>query len=151
MDSAAVPVSSAIPRGLRGLAPFLIAIPILAALQLAVSGMPFLVYIASIVGVNIILAVSLNIVNGMTGQFSIGHAGFMAVGAYIAGKFSLQLRDVAISGLPIALSDQVLLVAALLIGGSCAALCGFIVGLPSLRLKGDYLRSSRSASARSSA
>jgi branched-chain amino acid transport system permease protein len=139
MDSAAVPVSSAIPRGLRGLAPFLIAIPILAALQLAVSGMPFLVYIASIVGVNIILAVSLNIVNGMTGQFSIGHAGFMAVGAYIAGKFSLQLRDVAISGLPIALSDQVLLVAALLIGGSCAALCGFIVGLPSLRLKGDYL------------
>ena len=139
MDSAAVPVSSAIPRGLRGLAPFLIAIPILAALQLAVSGMPFLVYIASIVGVNIILAVSLNIVNGMTGQFSIGHAGFMAVGAYIAGKFSLQLRDVAISALPIALSDQVLLVAALLIGGSCAALCGFIVGLPSLRLKGDYL------------
>ena len=139
MDSAAVPVSSAIPRGLRGLAPFLIAIPILAALQLAVSGMPFLVYIASIVGVNIILAVSLNIVNGMTGQFSIGHAGFMAVGAYIAGKFSLQLRDIAISGLPIALSDQVLLVAALLIGGSCAALCGFIVGLPSLRLKGDYL------------
>ena len=139
MDSAAVRVSSAIPRGLRGLAPFLIAIPILAALQLAVSGMPFLVYIASIVGVNIILAVSLNIVNGMTGQFSIGHAGFMAVGAYIAGKFSLQLRDVAISGLPIALSDQVLLVAALLIGGSCAALCGFIVGLPSLRLKGDYL------------
>ena len=51
MDSAAVRVSSAIPRGLRGLAPFLIAIPILAALQLAVSGMPFLVYIASIVGV----------------------------------------------------------------------------------------------------
>ena len=139
MDSAAVRVSSAIPRGLRGLAPFLIAIPILAALQLAVNEMPFLVYIASIVGVNIILAVSLNIVNGMTGQFSIGHAGFMAVGAYIAGKFSLQLRDVAISGLPIALSDQVLLVAALLIGGSCAALCGFIVGLPSLRLKGDYL------------
>ena len=139
MDSAAVPVSSAIPRGLRGLAPFLIAIPILAALQLAVNEMPFLVYIASIVGVNIILAVSLNIVNGMTGQFSIGHAGFMAVGAYIAGKFSLQLRDVAISALPIALSDQVLFVAALLIGGSCAALCGFIVGLPSLRLKGDYL------------
>ncbi|HKD41172.1 MAG TPA: branched-chain amino acid ABC transporter permease [Myxococcaceae bacterium] len=139
MDSAAVRVSSAIPTGLRGLAPFLIAIPILAALQLAVNEMPFLVYIASIVGVNIILAVSLNIVNGMTGQFSIGHAGFMAVGAYIAGKFSLQLRDVAISALPIALSDQILLVAALLIGGSCAALCGFIVGLPSLRLKGDYL------------
>jgi len=139
MDSAAVRLSSAIPTGLRGLAPFLIAIPILAALQLAVNEMPFLVYIAPIIGVNIILGVSLNIVNGMTGQFSIGHAGFMAVGAYIAGKFSLQLRDVAISALPIALSDQILLVAALLIGGSCAALCGFIVGLPSLRLKGDYL------------
>ena len=139
MESAAFPVSSGLPRGLRGLAPFLIAIPVLAALQIAVSQAPFLVYLASIVGVNIILAVSLNIVNGMTGQFSIGHAGFMAVGAYVSGKFSLETKNLAISLLPIAASDQLIFVAALLIGGSFAALCGFIVGLPSLRLRGDYL------------
>ena len=88
---------------------------------------------------NVILAVSLNIVNGMTGQFSIGHAGFMAVGAYTAGKLSLLIKDVAIAGLPGALSDQVQFVGTLLAGGIAAALCGFIVGLPSLRLRGDYL------------
>jgi branched-chain amino acid transport system permease protein len=90
-------------------------------------------------GVNIILAVSLNIVNGMTGQFSIGHAGFMAVGAYISGVLSLSLKEVALSFLPVAASDQVLFMAALLVGGLAAALCGFLVGLPSLRLRGDYL------------
>jgi branched-chain amino acid transport system permease protein len=101
--------------------------------------LPFFVYLASIVGVNVILAVSLNIVNGMTGQFSIGHAGFMAVGAYTAGKLSLLIKDVAIAGLPGALSDQLQFVGTLLAGGIAAALCGFIVGLPSLRLRGDYL------------
>jgi len=87
-----------ISPALRGVWPVLVAIAVLAVLQWLLGDAPFFVYIASIVGVNIILAVSLNIVNGMTGQFSIGHAGFMAVGAYIAGKFSLELKDVAISG-----------------------------------------------------
>jgi branched-chain amino acid transport system permease protein len=127
------------PRSLRGLWPVLVAIAVLAVAEWVLGESPFFVYIASIVGVNVILAVSLNIVNGMTGQFSIGHAGFMAVGAYTAGKFSLELREIAISGLPIAVSDQVLLVASLAVGGAAAALCGFLVGLPSLRLRGDYL------------
>jgi branched-chain amino acid transport system permease protein len=83
--------------------------------------------------------VSLNIVNGMTGQFSIGHAGFMAVGAYLAGITSLALKDVALSFLPVAVSDQVFLLVALLVAGGAAALAGFLVGLPSLRLRGDYL------------
>jgi branched-chain amino acid transport system permease protein len=131
--------SISVPPSLRGILPVLLAIPVLAALQIAVNEMPFLVYLASIVGVNIILAVSLNIVNGMTGQFSIGHAGFMAVGAYISGKFSLQVKDLAIAALPVAVSDQIFFVAALLIAGTSAAICGFVVGLPSLRLKGDYL------------
>ena len=139
MASTALPITSGLPRGLRGVFPFVFAVPVLAALQLAVSEKYFLVYIASIIGVNIILAVSLNIVNGMTGQFSIGHAGFMAVGAYLSGKFSLETKQLAISLLPVAVSDQLMFIVALLIGGSCAALCGFIVGLPSLRLKGDYL------------
>jgi branched-chain amino acid transport system permease protein len=88
--------------------------------------------------VNVILAVSLNIINGMTGQFSIGHAGFMAVGAYTASVFSLATANYRISGLGW-VSDQLFFVAALLIGGVVAGICGFLVGLPSLRLRGDYL------------
>src|SRR5262249_41673425 len=86
-------VTAGLPQWLRGFFPIAAAIPVLALLQLVVQDMHFLVYLASIVGVNVILAVSLNIVNGMTGQFSIGHAGFMAVGAYISGQFSLPMKD----------------------------------------------------------
>lgn len=75
--------------------------------------------------INIILAVSLHIVIGITGQFSIGHAGFLAVGAYVSAIFTMKLH------LPFAL--------ALVAGGVVAALAGLIVGIPSLRLKGDYL------------
>jgi len=127
------------PAWLRGILPVVIAIAVLLVLQILLGDLPFFVYLASIVGVNVILAVSLNIVNGMTGQFSIGHAGFMAVGAYTAGKLSLLIKDVAISGLPGVVSDQVQFVGTLLAGGLAAAVCGFIVGLPSLRLRGDYL------------
>jgi branched-chain amino acid transport system permease protein len=86
------------------------------------------------VGINIILAVSLNLINGYTGQFSLGHAGFMAVGAYTAAKFSL----VFAVGVPEPLRT-VLFVVALLFGGAMAAVSGLAVGIPSLRLKGDYL------------
>lgn len=128
-----------VPVAMRGIFPVLLTLPVLALLEAVTRESPFLIYVASIVGVNIILAVSLNIVNGMTGQFSIGHAGFMAVGAYISGKVSLATADVAISGLPVVLSDQLQFLVAMLIGGAAAAACGFVVGLPSLRLKGDYL------------
>lgn len=83
------------------------------------------------VGIAIIMAVSLNLINGYTGQFSLGHAGFMAVGAYTAGKLSLVISatgDAAWS-LPLVL----------IAGGAMAAVAGLIVGIPSLRLKGDYL------------
>jgi branched-chain amino acid transport system permease protein len=128
-----------LPPWARGVFPFALAVPVLAALQPLVNSQPFILYIASIVGVNVILAVSLNIVNGMTGQFSIGHAGFMAIGAYVAGKFSIQLKELALHGIPVGMSDQLFFVAALLVGGAVAALFGFLVGLPSLRLRGDYL------------
>jgi branched-chain amino acid transport system permease protein len=131
--------SSGVPASLKGILPVLVALPLLLVLEWTLSASPFATYLLSIIGVNIILAVSLNIVNGMTGQFSIGHAGFMAVGAYLAGVTSLALKDVAISFLPVAVSDQVFLVAALLVGGLAAAVSGFLVGLPSLRLRGDYL------------
>jgi branched-chain amino acid transport system permease protein len=123
----------------RSILPLLVVTPILLAIELATASMPFFTYISLIVGVNVVLAVSLNIVNGMTGQFSIGHAGFMAVGAYMAAKTSLALQATMIAGLPIAVSDQILFLIAILVGGSAAACCGFLVGLPSLRLRGDYL------------
>lgn len=75
--------------------------------------------------INIILAVSLNLINGFTGQLSLGHAGFMAVGAYASVIMTEMLGQPFIAGL---------LVACL-----AAALGGFIIGVPTLRLKGDYL------------
>ncbi len=84
--------------------------------------------------INIILAVSLNLINGHTGQFSLGHAGFMAVGGYTAAKFSLVCMPLVPEPL-----RPVLFLVALLLGGVVSALAGFGVGVPSLRLKGDYL------------
>jgi branched-chain amino acid transport system permease protein len=75
--------------------------------------------------INIILAVSLHLIIGITGQFSIGHAGFLAVGAYASAIITMKL--------------QMPFPVALLVGGVTAALAGLIIGIPSLRLKGDYL------------
>lgn len=75
---------------------------------------------------NIILAVSLNLINGITGQFSLGHAGFMAIGAYTTAVLTTLERP-----LPFYLT--------VLIGGLLAMLFGLLIGLPVLRLKGDYL------------
>jgi branched-chain amino acid transport system permease protein len=93
------------------------------------------------VGINIILAVSLNLVNGYTGQFSLGHAGFMSVGAYFSAAVSLFVvpRFLGVQTGSSALQQGLLFVAALLAGGICAAFAGLFVGVPSLRLKGDYL------------
>ena len=75
--------------------------------------------------VNIILSASLNLINGYTGQFSLGHAGFMAVGAYVGVVATVKF------GLP--------LIAALIAGAIAAGFLGFLIGLPTLRLRGDYL------------
>ena len=85
-------------------------------------------------GINIILAVSLNLILGHTGQFSLGHAGFMSVGGYTAAKISLVFSP----GVPEPMRP-LLLISALLSGGLLAAAAGLVVGVPSLRLKGDYL------------
>jgi len=83
------------------------------------------------IGIAIVMAVSLNLINGYTGQFSLGHAGFMAVGGYTAGKLSLMISSAGDAAwcLPLVL----------LAGGLMAAVAGLLVGIPSLRLKGDYL------------
>ena len=127
------------PPSLKSFLPVAVAMLLLAVLQAALGGATYLVYLSLLVGVNVILAVSLNIVNGLTGQFSIGHAGFMAVGAYLSAALSLVTRDYRLEVLPEVVSDQLLFVGSLLAGGVGAAACGFLVGLPSLRLKGDYL------------
>ena len=78
-----------------------------------------------IIGINIILSASLNLINGYTGQFSLGHAGFMAVGAYV--------------GVVLTTNFHVPFLAALVVGGLAAAALGVLIGLPTLRLRGDYL------------
>ena len=76
-------------------------------------------------GINIILAVSLHLIIGITGQFSIGHAGFLAVGAFASAVITMKLEMPLFVGL--------------LVGGIVAALAGMLIGIPTLRLKGDYL------------
>ena len=92
------------------------------------------------IGINVILAVSLNLVNGHTGQFSLGHAGFMSVGAYLSAAVSMLLgpRLLGDDG-GTAFQQGALFLGALLAGGLSAAFAGLLVGVPSLRLKGDYL------------
>ncbi|MBK8998997.1 MAG: branched-chain amino acid ABC transporter permease [Myxococcales bacterium] len=91
-------------------------------------------------GINIILAVGLNLINGTTGQFSIGHAGFMAVGAYATAFVGVKLAPGVTSALGAgALADAVVFNLALVVGAFCAGVAGLAVGVPSLRLKGDYL------------
>jgi branched-chain amino acid transport system permease protein len=81
---------------------------------------------------SVILAVSLNLVVGFLGELSLGHAGFMCVGAYL-GTFMSNIFIKA--GMP----TQLALVISIIIGGASAAVFGLIVGLPALRLRGDYL------------
>ena len=104
---------------------------------------PYIFMILIYGGINIILGVSLNVINGLCGQFSIGHAGFMAVGAYVSAFISVfffspwlsQISSVSTS----AIYKEILFLISILMGGSAAACMGYIVGLPSLRLRGDYL------------
>lgn len=87
-------------------------------------------------GINIMMTASLNLVNGFTGQFCIGHAGFMSLGAY--GSAVITTLVFAGKNIPEAAQTPVFLLG-LIVGGCVAALVGVIIGLPSLKLKGDYL------------
>lgn len=130
---------------MRGILPLAVGFALAVALQLAIGPVvgPFAVKLLMDIGINIILAVSLNLVNGFTGQFSIGHAGFMAVGGYVAGAITYygsfllwggpQVQPGWLSG------GDILFIVGCLAGALVAAATGYIVGLPSLRLRGDYL------------
>lgn len=86
--------------------------------------------IMTLICVNVILAVSLNLVTGILGQLVLGHAGFMLVGAYTAALFTMNCKS-----LPLSVSFPL----GLLLAGLFAAVCGILIGIPALRLRGDYL------------
>lgn len=82
-----------------------------------------------------ILASSLCLVVGFLGELSLGHAGFMCVGAFLGGKLSVILTDAGAFGG----NELLTMLVCLVVGGFAAAICGMIIGLPALRLRGDYL------------
>ena len=90
------------------------------------------IYLLEKIAISIILAVSLNLLVGSLGELSLGHAGFMCVGAYLGGKVASLLAPVLGDGIPN-------LLISLVVGGLCAAACGVLIGIPALRLRGDYL------------
>lgn len=91
-----------------------------------------LLFLVEKIAISIILAVSLSLVVGFLGELSLGHAGFMCVGAYLGGKVASMLTPV--------MGDGILpFLIALIVGCGAAALCGIVIGIPALRLRGDYL------------
>ncbi len=146
-------------RAVQAIWPFVVSIVLALIMFRFVGPMSggFATQVMLVAGINIILAVSLTIVNGFTGQFSLGHAGFMAIGGYAAaalvyygsmriwgtaeslgGVFSFTGDAGEFEG-PFIGKGDVLFIVACLIGGVIAAAAGWVVGLPSLRLRGDYL------------
>ena len=123
-----------------------VAIAVLIVVGVVLPGMvnAYIFQILILCGINIILAVSLNLINGFTGQFSIGHAGFMAIGGYTSAAITFYLGSriaagASAVGLPASVAGPAFFVVAVLAGGAVSAVAGFLVGLPSLRLRGDYL------------
>jgi branched-chain amino acid transport system permease protein len=100
---------------------------------------PYVYKVLVDVGITITLAVSLNLINGITGQFSLGHAGFMAIGAYVAASLTMFVFNPWTGGESGPLVNGLLLGVVVVAGGLCAAVAGLIVGIPTLRLRGDYL------------
>lgn len=86
--------------------------------------------------INVMMTVSLNLINGFTGQFSIGHAGFMAIGAYGSAYVTTILTNSATMSV---VGQYAVFFLAIVVGSGLAGLAGFLIGLPCLRLKGDYL------------
>ena len=102
------------------------------------------IQILNLIAVNIILAVSLNLIYGFTGMFSLGHAGFMAIGAYtcsilIMSPDQKEMMFLLEEAYPIIANCQAPFFVAVLAGGILAALGGVLIGFPVLRLGGDYL------------
>ena len=108
------------------------------------SASKYIVRITRLCAINIVLALSMNLVQGFTGIFSLGHAGFMAIGAYTVALLTIPVakKETLFMLEPLIAPFNTLTLpfgAALLIGGLLAAALAFLIGLPCLRLRGDYL------------
>ncbi|MDR2184709.1 MAG: branched-chain amino acid ABC transporter permease [Treponema sp.] len=104
----------------------------------------FSLRIFNLCGIYVILALSLNLINGFTGLFSLGHAGFMAIGAYVSALLTMspaqkELNFFMTPIVPILAKVELPFIPALIMAGAAAALAGFLVGAPVLRLRDDYL------------
>ncbi len=103
---------------------------------------PYVVRVITILGINMILVVSLNLSNGFTGVFSLGHVGFMAIGAYVSSILTLSLATKAtnLPDLPAWLAHaQFGFLPALIISALIAAFIAFLIGIPLMRLSGHYV------------
>jgi branched-chain amino acid transport system permease protein len=142
---------NAIVAALRSAYPLVVGLVIALLIQAMIAPKlgPFYAKLLLDIGIAIVLASSLNIVNGFAGQFSIGHAGFMMVGGYAAALItyygSIKLGWIAPGAYGVEVhggflgSGDALFLFSCIFGGVVAALAGLVVGLPSLRLRGDYL------------
>ena len=99
---------------------------------------PYPLRIITDMGIAVVLAMSLNVVLGYTGQFSLGHAGFMAIGAYVSAAITVYFPQATVF-INETVTDTGIFILATLVGALAAALGGLLVGLPTLRLRGDYL------------
>jgi branched-chain amino acid transport system permease protein len=105
---------------------------------------PLILRIFNLSGIYIILALSLNLLNGFTGLFSLGHSGFMAIGAYVSALLTMPPSQKAMNFFlkpiaPFLANIEMPFIPALIFAGSAAALAGFLIGVPVLRLRDDYL------------
>lgn len=120
-------------RASRRALPILVAVGFILSILIPQFGIldAYVQIIVIYVGINIILAVSLNLINGYMGEFSVGHAGFMAVGAYVSALLTTQLipPDLKVWLFPLVV----------LAGGVGAAVVGLVVAIPSFKTRGDYL------------
>ena len=96
----------------------------------------YLFQVITIAGINVIMTISLNMVIGITGQFSMGHAGFMSIGAYTGAVVSRLAYHMFSSGTA---ADELVLLVAMLCGGVVSAFFGFLIAMPTLKVRGDYL------------
>jgi branched-chain amino acid transport system permease protein len=117
----------------RWLLPVLLVVGFLLSFAIPAFGLldQYVQLILMYVGINIILTASLNLVNGYLGEFSVGHAGFMAVGAYVASILTVRVFPESMQAF--------LFPVAVIAGGLVAALAGLIIAIPSFRTRGDYL------------
>ena len=128
--------------GRRGLGPAVIVL----LKQFVLPGInPYFARILILAEINVILAVSLNLINGFAGQFSLGHAGFMAIGGYVSAAFAVSAGPAVLAVLgaspeaPGPAPSFIVLCLGLILGALVAAITGLLIGIPTLRLKGDYL------------